>query len=110
MTLSRLGVPELPPPFLTLTRGVVTEGEEITARCVTPGERAIYFYFYMDSRMILEKRVNSSQSEERFHLKDVGTHKIHCSYIVQVDLGVYKSENSSTVTVLVKGTCVFKSL
>lgn len=110
MTLSRLGVPELPPPLLVLTKGVVTEGEEITARCMTPGERAVYFYFYMDSRKISEKRVNSNQSEARFHLKDVGIHKIHCSYIVQIDLDAYKSGNSNTVTVSVKGTCVFKSL
>lgn len=87
---------------------MVTEGEEITARCVTRGERATYFYFYMDSSKISEKRVNSNQSEEKVHLKDVGIHKIHCSYIVQIDLDAYKSGNSDTVTVSVKGTHIFK--
>lgn len=87
-----------------MNNAVVSEGEELTARCIAPGETgSIIFYFYDDSKEILEDRVNSNQSEVKLRFNDVGIHKMNCSYTVLVTPFSFRSNKSNTVTVSVKG-------
>lgn len=91
-------------PVLHLNNGVVSEGEEIKARCVAPGETgSFFFYFYEDSKEILEVQASSAVAEAKFRLSSVGIHKIHCEYTVLVTPESFKSEGSNTITVSVKG-------
>ncbi|XP_042341010.1 platelet endothelial cell adhesion molecule-like [Plectropomus leopardus] len=99
----KLAVKGLSKPILHLNKGVVSEGEEITARCTAPGETgSIFFYFYEGSKEIVEKQVNSNQAEAKLHLSSVGIHKIHCAYTVLVTPESFKSEESNITTVSVK--------
>lgn len=101
-------LPGLSKPVLHLNKGVVSEGEELTARCMAPGETgSIFFYFYEDSKEILEKQVNSNQAEAKLRFSSIGIHKIHCAYIVLVTPGSFKSNQSNTITVSVKGKWLF---
>ncbi|CAJ1053095.1 platelet endothelial cell adhesion molecule isoform X2 [Xyrichtys novacula] len=99
----KLTVTGLSQPLLRLNKGVVSEGEEITAKCSAPGETgSIFFYFYEDSKEILERQVSHDQAEVKFHLRNVGIHKIHCDYTVLVTPYSFKSEKSNNATVTVK--------
>ncbi|XP_077380279.1 platelet endothelial cell adhesion molecule isoform X1 [Festucalex cinctus] len=99
----RLTVTGLSAPLLHLNNAVVTEGEELTARCTAPGETgSIIFYFYDDDKEILEDRVSSNLSEVKLRFNNVGIHKMYCSYTVLVTPFFSKSDKSNTVTVSVK--------
>ncbi|XP_031723034.1 platelet endothelial cell adhesion molecule isoform X3 [Anarrhichthys ocellatus] len=99
----KLTVTGLSKPVLHLNKGVVTEGEEITATCTAPGETgSFYFYFYENSTEILDKQVNSNQAEAKLHFSSAGIHRIHCAYTVLITPDFSKSEESNTVTVSVK--------
>uniref|UniRef100_UPI0037E9161E platelet endothelial cell adhesion molecule isoform X3 n=1 Tax=Semicossyphus pulcher TaxID=241346 RepID=UPI0037E9161E len=99
----KLTVTGLSRPDLSLNKSVVSEGEELTATCTAPGETgSIFFYFYEDSREILEKQVSSNLAEAKVRLSSVGIHKIHCAYTVFVTPDSFKSEGSNTITVSVK--------
>lgn len=98
-------LPGLSEPTLQLNKGVVSEGEEITASCSAPGETgSIFFYFYDNSNDVAEKHESSNQTKVKFHLSSVGIHKIHCRYSVLLTPGSQDSEVSNSVTVSVKGT------
>ncbi|XP_070845429.1 platelet endothelial cell adhesion molecule isoform X1 [Chaetodon trifascialis] len=99
----KLTVTGLSRPVLHLNKRAVSEGEELTASCTAPGETGfIFFYFYEDSKEILEKQVNSNQAEAKLRFNSIGIHKIHCSYIVLVTPGSFKSNQSTSITVSVK--------
>ncbi|XP_068583098.1 LOW QUALITY PROTEIN: platelet endothelial cell adhesion molecule [Cebidichthys violaceus] len=99
----KLTVTGLSKPVLHLNKGVVTEGEEITAKCTAPGETgSFYFYFYEGSKEIQEKQDNSNQAEVKLHLRSSGIHKIHCAYTVLITPDSFKSEESNGVTVSVR--------
>ncbi|XP_067440385.1 platelet endothelial cell adhesion molecule-like [Thunnus thynnus] len=99
----RLTVTGLSVPEIHLNKGVVSEGEEVTARCMAPGETgSIIFYFYEDSKEILEKKVNSNQTEVKLRFNSVGIHKVHCAYTVLVMQDSFKSKDSNTLTISVK--------
>ncbi|XP_067440389.1 platelet endothelial cell adhesion molecule-like isoform X4 [Thunnus thynnus] len=99
----RLTVTGLSVPEVHLNKGVVSEGEEVTARCMAPGETgSIIFYFYEDSKEILEKKVNSNQTEVKLRFNSVGIHKVHCAYTVLVMPDSFKSKDSNTLTISVK--------
>ncbi|TWW59785.1 Platelet endothelial cell adhesion molecule [Takifugu flavidus] len=96
-------LPGLAEPTLQLNKGVVSEGEEITATCSAPGETgSIFFYFYDNSTDVAEQHENSNQTKVKFHLSSVGVHKIHCRYSVLLTPGSQDSEVSNGVTVTVK--------
>lgn len=98
------GFPGLSKPVLHLNNGVVNEGEEVTARCMAPGETgSFFFYFFKDSKEILDKRVSSNQAEAKIRFRSVGIHKIHCAYTVVITPDSLKSEESNGVTVSVRG-------
>lgn len=105
---SHFGVAGLSKPVLHLNKGrMVSEGEELTARCTAPGETgSILFYFYEDSKDILEKQVNSNQAEAKLRFSSIGMHKIHCAYIVLVTPDLFRSEESNNVNISVKGTSI----
>lgn len=108
LTFSNFGVPGLSKPVLHLKKGVVSEGEEVAANCTAPGEvGSIFFSFYEDSKDILEKMVNSNWAEVKLRFSTVGIHKIHCTYIVLVTPDSFRSEDSNSVTVSVKGRSLF---
>ncbi|XP_039672667.1 platelet endothelial cell adhesion molecule isoform X3 [Perca fluviatilis] len=99
----KLTVTGLSKPVLRLNKGVVSEGEEITATCTAHGETgSIFFYFYDDSKEIQEKQVNSNRAEAKLRITSIGIHKIHCAYTVLVTPDSFKSEESSAVHVTVK--------
>ncbi|XP_029950005.1 platelet endothelial cell adhesion molecule isoform X2 [Salarias fasciatus] len=99
----KLTVTGLSTPLLHLNKGVVTEGEELTARCTAPGETgSIFFYFYDDTKEIQEERVNSNQVEVRLRFSSAGIHRIHCAYTVLITPDSFKSQESNTVVVSVK--------
>ncbi|XP_033947789.1 platelet endothelial cell adhesion molecule isoform X4 [Pseudochaenichthys georgianus] len=99
----KLTVAGLSKPLLHINKGVVSEGEEVTATCTAPGETgSFFFYFYEDSKEIQEKQVNSNQAEARLLFSSTGYHKIHCGYTVLVTPESFKSKESLSVTVLVK--------
>ncbi|XP_068607021.1 LOW QUALITY PROTEIN: platelet endothelial cell adhesion molecule [Brachionichthys hirsutus] len=99
----KLTVTGLSKPLLHLNKGVVSEGEELTARCTAPGETgSIFFYFYEGTKEILEKQVNSNQAEAKLHLDGVGIHRIRCSYTVLISPDSFPSNESDVVTVSVK--------
>ncbi|XP_033985177.1 platelet endothelial cell adhesion molecule isoform X3 [Trematomus bernacchii] len=99
----KLTVAGLSKPVLHINKGVVSEGEEVTATCTAPGETgSFFFYFYEDSKEIQEKQVNTNQAEARLHFSSTGHHKIHCGYTVLVTPESFKSEESLSVTVSVK--------
>ncbi|XP_077427421.1 platelet endothelial cell adhesion molecule isoform X3 [Vanacampus margaritifer] len=99
----KLTVTGLSAPLLHLNNAVVTEGEELTARCTAPGETgSIIFYFYDDDKEIIEDRVSSNLSEVKLRFNNVGIHKMYCSYTVLVTPFFSKSEKSNTVTISVK--------
>lgn len=98
-------LPGLAKPTLQLNKGVVSEGEEITATCSAPSETgSIFFYFYDNSKDVAENHENSNQTKVTFHLSNVGIHKVHCRYSVLLTPGSQDSEASNSVTVSVKGT------
>ncbi|XP_065819202.1 platelet endothelial cell adhesion molecule isoform X7 [Labrus bergylta] len=102
-SVQKLTVTGLSKPVLHLNNDVVREGEEIAARCTAPGETgSIFFYFYKDSKEILERQVSSNQAEAKLHLSNVGSHKIHCDYIVFALPDSFKSNGSDPTTVSVK--------
>lgn len=101
--------PDGPPPVLHLNTDVATEGEEITLTCTAP-EQPSEFYFYKNSNEIKMMDVTSPQAVLKYHITTSGIHKFHCVYEVLVDRKSNRSQNSSTVTVSVKGTSVFRSL
>lgn len=100
-------LPGLAKPELHLNKGVVREGEEITARCSAPDEMgSIFFYFYVDSNEVDARRATSNQAEVRFHLSNVGFCRIYCRYTVLLTSGSLESEVSNRVNVTVTGsTC-----
>lgn len=99
-----VGFPGLSKPLLHLNKGVVTEGEEITATCTAHNETgSIFFYFYEGSELIAETKGSSSKLETKLSFSSVGIHKIHCSYTVSVMPDSFKSTQSNTVNVSVKG-------
>ncbi|KAM8879049.1 platelet endothelial cell adhesion molecule isoform 3-T3 [Spinachia spinachia] len=99
----KLTVTGLSKPVLHINKGVVTEGEEITARCTAHGETgSIFFYFYDDSTEIEERKVNSNQAEVTLRFSSAGIHRIHCAYTVLVTADSFKSKESNAVTVSVK--------
>ncbi|XP_061685879.1 platelet endothelial cell adhesion molecule isoform X3 [Syngnathoides biaculeatus] len=99
----KLTVTGLSAPLLHLNNAVVSEGEELTARCSAPGETGpIIFYFYDGAKEILEDSVNSNLSEVKLHFKSVGIHKMYCFYTVMLTSFVVKSNSSNAVTVTVK--------
>ncbi|XP_074521518.1 platelet endothelial cell adhesion molecule isoform X2 [Halichoeres trimaculatus] len=99
----KLTVTGLSQPILNLNNGVVSEGEETKARCVAPGETgSFFFFFYEDTKEILEIQASSPLAEAKIRLSSVGIHKIHCDYTVLVTPESFKSEGSNTVTVTVK--------
>ncbi|XP_051802318.1 platelet endothelial cell adhesion molecule isoform X4 [Acanthochromis polyacanthus] len=99
----KLTVRGLSKPVLHLNKGVVTEGEELTATCMAPGETgSIFFYFYDNSKEIQEKLVNSNQAVAELRFRSTGIHKIHCAYTVLLTPDSFKSEESNSVTVSVK--------
>ncbi|XP_042253577.1 platelet endothelial cell adhesion molecule isoform X4 [Thunnus maccoyii] len=99
----RLTVTGLSVPEVHLNKAVISEGEEVTARCMAPGETgSIIFYFYEDSKEILEKKVNSNQTEVKHRFNSVGIHKVHCAYTVLVMPDSFKSKDSNTVPISVK--------
>ncbi|XP_054635165.1 platelet endothelial cell adhesion molecule isoform X3 [Dunckerocampus dactyliophorus] len=99
----KLTVTGLSTPQLHFNKGVVSEGEELTARCSAPGETgSIIFYFYDDSKEILEERVNSNLSEVKLHFSSVGIHKLSCSYTILVTPYYFKSNKSQPLTLSVK--------
>ncbi|XP_060903437.1 platelet endothelial cell adhesion molecule isoform X2 [Labrus mixtus] len=102
-SVQKLTVTGLSKPVLHLNNGVVSEGEELAARCTAPGETgSIFFYFYEDSTEILERQVSSNQAEAKLRLSKAGSHKIHCDYIVLVPPDSFKSEGSVPIPVSVK--------
>ncbi|XP_073330765.1 platelet endothelial cell adhesion molecule isoform X2 [Pagrus major] len=99
----KLTVSGLSKPVLRLNKGVVKEGEEITATCTAPGETgSFYFYFYEDSKEIQVRQVNSNQAEAKLRFSSGGIRRIHCSYIVLISPDSVKSEESNNVTISVK--------
>lgn len=83
---------------------MVSEGEELTARCTAPGETgSIIFYFYEDSKEILEEQVHSNQAEVKLGFNSVGYHKIHCAYTVLLKRDSVKSKESNNVNISVRG-------
>ncbi|XP_077574483.1 platelet endothelial cell adhesion molecule isoform X2 [Stigmatopora nigra] len=99
----KLSVTGLSTPLLNLKTAVISEGEELTAKCTAPGETgAIIFYFYDGTKEILEDRVNSNQSEVKLRFNSVGIHKLYCSYTVFVTPQSFPSDKSGTMTILVK--------
>ncbi|XP_041640998.1 platelet endothelial cell adhesion molecule isoform X3 [Cheilinus undulatus] len=99
----KLTVTGLSRPVLQLNNYAVSEGEEITAKCTAPGETgSIFFYFFEDSKEILERQTNSNQVEAKLRLSNVGIHKIHCEYTVLVTPASFNSEASDSATVSVK--------
>ncbi|XP_040002657.1 platelet endothelial cell adhesion molecule isoform X2 [Xiphias gladius] len=99
----KLTVTGLSKPVLHLNKGVVIEEDEVTARCMAPGETgSIFFYFYMDSKVIWESLGNSNQLDAKFHFSSIGVHKIHCTYTVIIMPDFFKSKESNTVTISVK--------
>ncbi|XP_070711966.1 platelet endothelial cell adhesion molecule isoform X3 [Pempheris klunzingeri] len=99
----KLTVTGLSKPGLHMNSTVVSEGEEVTATCTAPGETgSFFFYFYKDSKEILDKRVNSNQAEAKFRFNSAGSHQIHCSYTVLIPPDSYKSEESVAIKVSVK--------
>ncbi|XP_019939251.2 platelet endothelial cell adhesion molecule isoform X2 [Paralichthys olivaceus] len=104
---TKLTVTGLSKPELHLNKGVLNEGEEVTATCTAPGETgSIFFYFYEDSKMIEVNPSNSNKLEAKFRFSSVGIHKIHCTYAVVIMAESFKSEQSNIVTVSVKGLSI----
>ncbi|KAM9818803.1 platelet endothelial cell adhesion molecule isoform 2-T2 [Syngnathus typhle] len=100
---NKLTVTGLSAPLLHLNNAVVSEGEEVTARCTAPGETgSIIFYFYDDAKEILEDRVNSNLSEVKLRFNTVGIHKMYCAYTVLVTPFFFRSDKSNTVTISVR--------
>ncbi|XP_068445118.1 platelet endothelial cell adhesion molecule isoform X2 [Clinocottus analis] len=100
---SKLTVTGLSQPILYLTKVVVSEGEELRASCVAPGETgSIFFYFYEDSKEIQEQQVVFNKTDAKLRLSTVGIHKIHCAYTVLITPDSFKSVESNTVTVSVQ--------
>ncbi|KAF3851894.1 hypothetical protein F7725_005249 [Dissostichus mawsoni] len=94
----KLTVAGLSKPVLHINKGVVSEGEEVTAICTAPGETgSFFFYFYEDSKEIQEKQVNSNKAEARLRFSSTGYHKIHCGYTVLVTPDSFKSEESLSI-------------
>lgn len=101
-------LPGLAKPELHLNKGVVSEGEEITARCSAPAETgSIFFYFYDSSNEVAARRETSNHAEVKFHFSNVSFHRIHCRYTVLLTPGSQDSEFSNSVTVTVTGTHLF---
>nr|XP_057938699.1 platelet endothelial cell adhesion molecule isoform X2 [Doryrhamphus excisus] len=99
----KLTVQGLSEPQLHFNKGVVSEGEELTARCTAPGETgSIIFYFYDDTKEILEERVSSNLSEVKLHFNSVGIHKLFCSYTILVTPYSFRSNRSQPLTLSVK--------
>ncbi|XP_022595685.1 platelet endothelial cell adhesion molecule-like isoform X2 [Seriola dumerili] len=99
----KLTVEGLSKPVLRLNKGVVDEEEEVIAMCTAPGETgSIFFFFYKDSKLILEEQGSSNQFEAKFPFSKVGIHKIHCTYAVLIMSASFKSEESNLVHVSVK--------
>ncbi|XP_008315964.1 platelet endothelial cell adhesion molecule isoform X3 [Cynoglossus semilaevis] len=100
---TKLTVTGLSKPTLHLNKGVVSEGEDVTARCTAPGETGfIFFILDVDSKIIEEKLVNSTEVEFKLRFSSVGYHKVHCTYSVLMMPDSFKSEESNTITVSVK--------
>ncbi|KAM9363447.1 platelet endothelial cell adhesion molecule isoform 4-T4 [Symphorus nematophorus] len=99
----RLTVTGLSKPVLRLNNTEINEGDELTAICTAPGETgSIFFFFYEDSKEIKESLVNSNQAEAKFRPISPGRHDIRCAYTVLVAPESFKSENSSSIPVLVR--------
>ncbi|XP_061844390.1 platelet endothelial cell adhesion molecule isoform X3 [Nerophis lumbriciformis] len=99
----KLKVTGLSAPQFHFNKGVVSEGEELTAKCTAPGETgSIIFYFYDNSKEIREERVNSNMSEVKLHFNSVGIHKLYCSYTIPVTPDSFQSDKSQPLTLTVK--------
>ncbi|XP_076001527.1 platelet endothelial cell adhesion molecule isoform X3 [Genypterus blacodes] len=107
----KLRVKGLSTPTLHLNKGVVTEGEEVTARCTAPDETgSIIFYFYKDNNEIAEQRGNSNRAEAKLRLSSTGFHRIHCTYTVIITPDSIKSNESNFVNVSVKAISITPAL
>ncbi|XP_078146429.1 platelet endothelial cell adhesion molecule isoform X2 [Centroberyx gerrardi] len=99
----KLTVTGLAAPVLHLNKGEFSEGEEVTATCTAPEETgSIIFYFYADSKELLEERVNSDQAEAKLRFSGAGIRKIHCDYTVLITPDSIKSKESNSMSVSVK--------
>ncbi|XP_027138906.1 platelet endothelial cell adhesion molecule isoform X3 [Larimichthys crocea] len=106
-----LTVTGLSKPVLHVNNSMVSEGEEVIATCMAPGERgSFYFYFYEDSKEIHNMQASSNQAEARLSINSVGSHIIHCEYAVLVIPFVFKSEQSDTLKVSVTELSIAVSL
>ncbi|CAN9510781.1 unnamed protein product [Ophioblennius macclurei] len=100
---SKLTVAGLSRPSLHLNKGVVTEGEELTAHCSAPGETgSIFFYFHDGAKEIREERVNANQVDVKLRFSSIGIHRIRCSYTVLITPDSSKSQESNAVVVSVR--------
>ena len=91
-------------PLLTLSRSVLSEGEELTARCSAPDESgAIIYYFFADGLEILEQRSRSDRVEAPLRFHGSGVRQVHCEYTVMLTPGFIKSNRSNAITVSVRG-------
>ncbi|XP_043969212.1 platelet endothelial cell adhesion molecule isoform X2 [Gambusia affinis] len=88
-------------PKLRLNKVNITEGESVTATCLTSEETgSLWFSFYDNSKEVENARVTSN--ELTFVPKGVGIHIIHCSYLVLVLPNSFRSQKSNTVTLTVE--------
>lgn len=95
--------PGMSEPKLRLNKVNITEGESVTATCLTSEETgSLWFSFYDNSKEVENARVTSN--ELTFVPKGVGIHIIHCSYLVLVLPNSFRSQKSNTVTLTVEGT------
>uniref|UniRef100_A0A1A8M8F7 Ig-like domain-containing protein n=1 Tax=Nothobranchius pienaari TaxID=704102 RepID=A0A1A8M8F7_9TELE len=99
----KLTVTGMSPPILHADKSRTTEGEDVTVRCLAPGETgSFFFYFYDNSSEIHDEHRNTNQAEIKHHLSDVGAHMIHCIYKVFIMSESVTSDESNTVIVTVE--------
>uniref|UniRef100_A0A1A7WD93 Ig-like domain-containing protein n=1 Tax=Iconisemion striatum TaxID=60296 RepID=A0A1A7WD93_9TELE len=99
----KLTVTGMSQPILRVDKSRTTEGEDVTVRCMAPGETgSFFFYLYDNSSEIYDEHRNTNQAEIKLHLSDVGAHVIHCIYKVFILSESVTSDESNTVIVTVE--------